>query len=74
VTSFHVAIAMEHIILRALDFGLGTCWVKLIDADQINKIFNWDENMFVVSLLPIGYPDEDQKPRKRKSLDEIIIE
>lgn len=25
--SFNVAIAIEHMALRALDFGLGTCWI-----------------------------------------------
>jgi nitroreductase len=70
---FNVAIAIEHIVLRALDFGLGTCWVKLFDANKISEIFNWDENMLVVALLPIGYPAENPKPRKRKALHEIII-
>ncbi len=27
--AFNVAIAIEHIVLRALDFGLGTCWMRL---------------------------------------------
>jgi len=73
IVSFHVAIAIEHIVLRALDYDLGTCWVKLVDAEKIREIFNWDENMFVVALLPIGYPAEDPKPRRRKVLSEIII-
>jgi len=73
IASFHVAIAIEHIVLRALDYGLGTCWVKLVDAEKISKLFAWDENMYVVALLPIGYPDEDPKPRRRKKLNEIIV-
>lgn len=73
IVSFQVAIAIEHIVLRALDYGLGTCWVKLVDAEKIHKIFSWDQNMCVVALLPIGYPDENPAPRKRRSLSEIVI-
>lgn len=73
IASFHVAIAIEHIVLRALDFGLGSCWVKLLDISKINNLFNWDENIFVVALLPLGYPAEDPKPRKRRTLNEVII-
>jgi len=72
--AFNVAIAVEHIVLRALDFGLGTCWMKLIEEKSIRKLFGWNENIYPVALLPIGYPSENPKPRKRRSLEEIIIE
>jgi len=72
--AFNVAIAIEHIVLRALDFGLGTCWMKLIDEVAIRHLFGWDENLYPVALLPIGYPLEIPPPRKRKLLEEIIID
>jgi len=68
-----VAIAVEHIVLRALDFDLGTCWVRLFDWQKVKEIFNWDDDTYVVALLPIGYPDESPEQRKRLSLPEIII-
>ena len=72
--AFNVAIAIEHIVLRALDFGMGTCWVRLIDEKNIRDLFRWDENIHVVALLPIGYPDESPPPRKRLTLEEILID
>jgi nitroreductase len=72
--AFNVAIAIEHIALRALDFGLGTCWVRLIDEQAIRAIFGWDDTISVVALLPIGYPDEAPAPRKRRSIEDIVIE
>lgn len=69
----NVAIAVEHIVLRALDFDLGTCWVRLFDWQKVKEIFNWDDNVYVVALLPIGYPDESPEQRKRLSLQEIMI-
>jgi nitroreductase len=72
--AFNVAIAIEHIVLRALDFGLGTCWVRLIDEKHIIDLLGWDENIHVVALLPIGYPDESPPPRKRVKLEEILVD
>jgi nitroreductase len=72
--AFNVAIAVEHIVLRALDFGLGSCWVRLIDEQRVRDIFGWDDNMYVVALLPVGYPDESPQPRKRLRIEDIVIE
>jgi nitroreductase len=72
--AFNVAIAIEHVVLRALDFDLGTCWIRLIDESAIKSIFGWDDTISVVALLPIGYPDEAPAPRKRRSIEDIVIE
>jgi nitroreductase len=70
----NVAIAIEHMVLRALDFGLGTCWVRLIDEPRIRKIFGWDDNICVVALLPMGFPAEFPQARKRRELEGIMID
>lgn len=70
----NVAVAIEHIVLRAMDFGLGTCWIRLLDEQKIKKIFGWDDNIYVVALLPMGYPAESPEPRKRLKLNEILID
>ncbi len=71
--AFNVAIAIEHIVLRALDFGLGSCWVRMLDEQKIKAIFGWKNNIHVVALLPLGYPDEAPAPRKRRAVEEIIL-
>lgn len=71
--AFNVAIAIEHIVLRALDFGLGSCWVRMIDEQKIKDIFGWGNSMHVVALLPLGYPDEAPAPRKRRTIEEIVL-
>lgn len=70
----NVAIAIEHIVLRALDFGLGSCWVRFVDGAKVNELFGWNDNMYVVALLPMGYPDEFPEARRRLSLQDIIID
>lgn len=72
--AFNVAIAVEHIVLRALDFGLGSCWVRLFDEKMVKNIFGWNDNTNVVALLPIGYPDESPEPRKRLKVGDILID
>lgn len=69
----NVAIAIEHIVLRALDFNLGTCWIRALEEDKIRDIFGWDENIYPVALLPVGYPDEDPAPRKRLKIEDILL-
>jgi nitroreductase len=70
----NLAIAIEHIVLRALDFGLGSCWIRLVDEQVIKNIFGWDDHISVFALLPIGYPAESPPSRKRLKLEEIIID
>lgn len=72
--SFNVAIAIEHIILRALDFGLGTCWMRLIDEKEIRTLFGWGENLYPVAMIPIGYPKEIPPSRKRQPIEDLIID
>ncbi len=69
----NVVIAVEHIVLRALDFGLGSCWIRLLEEQAIKDIFGWDEYIHVVCLLPLGYPAEEPAPRKRLALEEILL-
>ena len=70
----NVAIAIEHMVLRALDFGLGTCWIRFLDVDRIKKMFGWGDNLFVVALLPVGYPAESPAPRKRLPPEALLID
>jgi nitroreductase len=72
--AFNIAIAVEHMVLRALDFGLGSCWVRLINEQMVKDIFGWDDNIYVVSLLPVGYPAESPPQRKRLSIQDIVID
>jgi len=71
--ALNTAIAIEHIVLRAQDFGLGTCWIRLFDEKMIKELFGWNENIYIVALLPIGYPAESPSPRKRLKLEEILL-
>jgi nitroreductase len=69
----NVAIAIEHIVLTAVELGLGSCWVRLFDEKKIKQILCLPENIFVAALLPIGIPAEDPPARPRLPLSKIIL-
>ncbi len=71
--SMNVAIAIEHIVLKAVDLGLGSCWVGKFDRGKLKDCLTLDENIFPVVLLPVGYPDQSPKARPRLPLDEYIL-
>ena len=68
----NVAIAIEHIVLRAVSLGLGTCWVQLFKAKQIAQILELPENLIITALIPVGFPDQSPVLRPRVSVQEIV--
>jgi nitroreductase len=66
------AIAAEHIVLEAVHQGLGTCWVCWFTENGMRPILGIPEDKFLVTILAVGYPDENPAPRPRKKTEEII--
>ncbi len=67
-----VTIALEHLILQATEEGLGTCWIGSFEEEEVKSTLNVPENVRVLALTPLGYPDETVPYRGRKRLDEIV--
>jgi len=68
----NVAIAGEHIALRAVSLGLGTCYVQLMRAREISQILDLPEDLIVTCLMPVGFPDQKPAMRPRLKLEDII--
>lgn len=68
-----LAIAVDHITLKAVEEGLGTCWIGAFDEGEVKKILGVPEKVRVVALLPIGYPEYEPSPTPRKFLNEIVV-
>ena len=71
--SMNVAIAIEHIVLKAVDLGLGSCWLGRFDRDKVKKFLALDESIYPVVLLPVGHPDQSPKARPRFALDKLLL-
>ena len=66
-----VAIAFEHLCLAAHALGLGTCWMGWYNEKQIKHTLGIPEEIRIIGITPLGYPDQEPKPRPRKLLSEI---
>lgn len=66
-----VSIAFEHLCLAAHALGLGTCWMGWYDEAQIKKTLGIPSDIRIVGITPLGYPDQEPKPRPRKELSDI---
>jgi len=69
---FDAGIAMEHVVLAAWNFGLGTVHVGMFDAKAAEKVLKVPEEFAVVELTPVGYFDETPKATPRRPLKESI--
>lgn len=69
----NTAIAVEHMVLRATDLGLGSCWVMMFNRKELAAWLHLDHNLYPFCLLPLGIADQKPLPRPRKHLDEIIV-
>ena len=69
-----LGIAMEHMVLKAADLGLGTCWIGWFKEDRIKEILDIPKKIKVSALLAVGYPaDEPTSRTGRKPMEKILF-
>ncbi len=51
--------------IAALDFGLGSCWVKLAKDDAVLKVVSAPEGFYHTGVIAFGYPDQNPTARPR---------
>ena len=71
------AIVTTHMMLKAHELGVGTCWVMHFNPSAMREKFNIPENIIPEALLVMGYPSENAEPSPRhsdfRSLDEVVV-
>ena len=68
-----VAIALNHVTLAAVEYGLGTCWASIFDEKKVKELLGIPENIRVVALLALGYPkDSSLSDKKRLPLGQLV--
>lgn len=67
-----MAIAIDHLVLKATDLGLGTCWVCNFDAALARKKLQLPDHIEPLAIIPIGYTKSEAPVKSRKALSEIV--
>ncbi len=70
------SLAIENLILKAVDLGLGSCYLGVTNfPDIVNKVrdlADLDPNHFLVGMIMVGYPDRDLSQSNRtKDVEEV---
>lgn len=66
------AIVIDHLVLKATEMGLGTCWVCHFDAVLASSLLKLPANIEPIALIPIGYTEATAPVKNRKDLSEMI--
>ncbi|HUX05745.1 MAG TPA: nitroreductase family protein [Acidobacteriota bacterium] len=67
-TQYHLldaGIAGEHFVLRAAEFGLGTCWIGWYNRRKLRKILRIPRRYRVCAMIALGWPAEDFKSKEK---------
>ena len=67
-----IAIALQNMILCATEEGLATCWIAAFNKEATRRVLKIPEEIKVVAMTPLGYPDETREASDRKLLSEIV--
>ena len=67
-----LAIVLEHIALQAVREGLGTCWIGSFDEEKAKTVLGIPQDVRIVELMSVGYPEQMPPARSRKSIQDLI--
>jgi nitroreductase len=67
--------AIQNILLSAQGLGIGSCWIAIHGMDDVYKKvktqYKLPENIVPVSLISLGYPDEEVMAEERFKKEKI---
>jgi len=66
------AAAVEHILLAAVDNGLGACWVGAFDEQVVSKILQLPFYIRPVAMTPLGYSKKKRTATKRMDIKDLV--
>jgi nitroreductase len=66
-------IAGTHMVLAALEHGVGSCWVSRFDVKKLASLLKLPSHYLPSEILVVGYPEGQPTPRDKKSLAELVF-
>jgi len=67
-----VSASIQNMILLAVDFGLGSCWVGAFNEREVTEILNLPKNLRPIVIVLVGYPAEKPSAPLRFSKTEAV--
>lgn len=64
--------AVQNMLLAAEGYGLASCWVGAFDETLVSKILDLPKGLVPVTMIPIGFADEEVSPPARRPVEEIV--
>ena len=68
--------ATQNILLAATQLGLGSVWLGVYPREDriegLRDLLNIPVNIIPFALIPLGYPDQEPKPPKRREQAEYV--
>ncbi len=62
-----------HMILAALEHGIGSTWVSYFKVKEIAKILNLPRGVIPTEMIAFGYPVRKMKPVSKKNVQEVVF-
>ncbi len=66
---------LQNMLLMAHSLGLGAVWLGEIlkNADQVRQVLGLDEELELMAVLALGWPQDRQYSPARKPLEELLV-
>jgi nitroreductase len=76
---YDTSAAIENMLLMTTALGLGACWViapciDIRDEERIKALFNIPEDVKAISIISIGHPVREHRPRPRLPIHELVFD
>ncbi len=70
-----IGACLQNMLLEIHALGLGAVWLGEIikSNEQIKKILGLPEELELMAVIALGYPDEAPRSTKRKDLNDLIV-
>lgn len=65
--------AIQNILLKATELGLGATWIGAFEEIELKQILNIDADVRPQAIIALGYPDEYEEKSKREPLENVVF-
>ncbi len=66
------AAAIENLILKAQELGLGSVWIGAFDEIKLREIIGIADDVRPQAIIALGYPEEIEEKSRREPLENVI--